>query len=203
MAAPANQSIEQGTARLPIAKYVPDWLDPGYEDERLRLHIGGRYSRPGWKILDIQAGPSVDFVGDCQNLSQFGDATVSAIYASHVIEHLSHRNELEQALTEIRRVLMKDGVFLMSVPDLSVLCELFLDQSLSFKDRSTVMYMMFGGQLDAHDFHRVGLWRDYLGQSLSAAGFRRVDQVPVFGLFHDSSLASVHGRYISLNVIVS
>lgn len=192
-----------GTARLPIARYVPDWLDPGFEDGRLRLHIGGRYPHPGWKILDIQVGPSVDYVGNCRDLSQFGDATVSAIYASHVIEHLSHRDELEQALTEIRRVLAKDGVFLMSVPDLSVLCELFVDQSLSFPERAHVMHIMFGGQLDAHDFHRVGLWREYLGRSLSAAGFRRVDQVPVFGLFQDSSLASVRDRYISLNVIVS
>lgn len=203
MAAPANQSTDFGTARLPIAQNVPDWLDPGFEDGRLRLHIGGRYFRPGWKVLDIQAGPSVDFVGDCQDLSQFGDRTVSAIYASHVIEHLSHRNDLEQALTEIRRVLMEDGVFLMSVPDLGVLCELFVDQSMTFKERAQIMYMMFGGQLDAHDFHRVGLWRDYLGRALATAGFRRVDQVPVFGLFHDSSLASVRGRYISLNVIVS
>jgi predicted SAM-dependent methyltransferase len=203
MAAPANQPTDFGTARLPIARHVPDWLDPGFEDGRLRIHIGGRYSRPGWKILDIQAGPTVDLIGDCQDLSQFGDGTVSAIYASHVIEHLSHRNELEQALTEIRRVLMKDGVFLMSVPDLSVLCELFVDPSLPFADRAQIMFMMFGGQLDQHDFHYVGLWREYLGKALAQAGFRRVDQVPVFGLFHDSSLASVHGRYISLNVIVS
>jgi predicted SAM-dependent methyltransferase len=128
-----------GTARLPIARYVPDWLDPGFDDGRLRLHIGGRYARPGWKILDIQAGPSVDFIGNCQNLSHFGNGTVSAIYASHVIEHLSHRDELGRALGEIRRVLKKDGVFLMSVPDLGVLCELFVDQSLSFDDRSMVM----------------------------------------------------------------
>ena len=203
MAAPLSSPAEFRTTPLPIAGLVPDWLDPGYEDGRLRLHIGGRNRRSGWKILDIQAGPSVDFIGDCQNLSQFGDATVSAIYASHVIEHLSHRDELEKALTEIRRILAKDGVFLMSVPDLSVLCELFVDRSLEFKERAQVMFMMFGGQLDAHDFHRVGLWRDFLGRALAMAGFRRVEQVPVFGLFQDSSLASVRGRYISLNVIVS
>lgn len=188
---------------MPIAKYVPEWLDPGYEDGRLRLHIGGRYPRSGWKILDIQAGPSVDFIGDCQDLSQFGDGTVSAIYASHVIEHLSHRDELARALGEIRRALMKGGIFLMSVPNLSVLCELFVDPSLTFEDRSRVMHMMFGGQLDTHDFHRVGLWQEYLGRFLSVAGFRRVDQVPLFGMFHDSSQVSVRGRYVSLNVIVS
>ncbi len=203
MAAPANQSIPSAASQLPIAHLVPGWFDPGTEDGRLRLHIGGRAPRPGWKILDIQAGPSVDFVGDCRDLSQFADGTISAVYASHVIEHLPHRDELPQTLGEVRRVLGAGGVFLMSVPDLEILCELFLDRSLSLKERMNVMAMMYGGQMDNHDYHYVGLWRDYLGRLLAQAGFRRVDQVPQFGLFHDSSNANVRGRYISLNVIVS
>jgi predicted SAM-dependent methyltransferase len=145
----------------------------------------------------------VHFVGDCQDLSQFADGSVSAVYASHVIEHLPYRDKLPRTLGEVRRVLVAGGLFLMSVPDLEILCELFLEKSLSSQERMTVMAMMFGGQLDNHDFHYVGLWRDYLGRLLAQAGFRRVDQVPQFGLFHDSSSAHVRGRYISLNVIVS
>jgi len=202
VAAPASKPTARA-ASLPIANLVPAWLDPGCEDGRLRLHIGGWARRPGWKILDIQAGPIVDFVGNCRDLSQFGDGTVSAVYASHVLEHLPYRDELPKALSEIRRILTTDGIFLMSVPDLEVLCQLFLDRELPFKERLTVMAMMFGGQNDDHDFHYVGLWREHLGRLLAQAGFRRVDQVPVFGLFQDSSSANVRGRYISLNVIVS
>jgi predicted SAM-dependent methyltransferase len=198
-----DQPALSGKSPLPIAKFVPDWLDPGRDDGRLRLHIGGHQRRPGWRVLDIQAGPNVDFVGDCRDLSQFGDGSVSAVYASHVIEHLSHRIELPQALAEIRRILSKEGVFLMSVPDLAVLCQLFVDPSLSYNERAFVMFIMFGGQLDPHDFHHVGLWQEYVGRMLAEAGFRQVNQVGQFGLFQDSSTAHVRGRYISLNVIVS
>lgn len=30
-----------------------------------RLNIGGEVARDGWKILNIQPGPHVDFVGNC------------------------------------------------------------------------------------------------------------------------------------------
>jgi hypothetical protein len=64
------------------------------------------------------------------------------------------------------------------------------------------MMIMFGAQADEHDYHRVGLWREYLAALLGQAGFRRVDQVPLFGLFRDSSTVTVRGRNISLNLIV-
>src|SRR5690606_19711046 len=142
----------------PLASVVPAWLDPRVDDDRLRLHIGGQEARPGWKILNIQPGAGVDFVGDCSDLSHFCDGTVSVVYASHVLEHLSHNDGLPRALAEIRRILTPDGVFLMSVPDMRLLCEIFLEKDISLQDQHTVMLMLFGGQIDAHDFHCVGFW---------------------------------------------
>jgi predicted SAM-dependent methyltransferase len=43
----------------------------------LRLHVGGEQAKAGWKILDVQAGPGVDFVGTCTDLSGFDDASVA------------------------------------------------------------------------------------------------------------------------------
>ena len=39
----------------------------------LRLHVGGKEKKDGWKILNIQPGPDVDYVGSCTDLK----ATVS------------------------------------------------------------------------------------------------------------------------------
>ena len=193
--------VASGTP-LPIAKYVPQWFDPRTDDDRLRLHIGGKDVRAGWKILNIQAEPGVvDFVGNCCDLSGFGTGTVSAVYASHVLEHVSHREELPRAISEIRRVLDSDGVFLMSVPDMKVLCELFLDETLRFGQRHHVMRILFGGQNDEHDYHRVGLWRDYLVRLLREAGFHTIRQVREFGLFNDASTTVIRKRPISLNLI--
>ena len=65
-----------------------------------------------------------------------------------------------------------------------------------------IMRMMFGGQIDDHDFHKVGLtWgiaRHFLGQ----AGFKTVERVQEFGIFDDSSSLKVQGTLISLNIQV-
>jgi predicted SAM-dependent methyltransferase len=181
---------------------LPDCFDPGRDDGRLRLHIGGRIQRPGWKVLDVQPGAVVDFVGNCRDLSQFASESVSAIYASHVLEHLGFRDELPRALAEIRRTLVQDGPFLMSVPDLKILSRLFLDNRLTATERMTAMMMMFGGQVDEHDYHYVGMYREFLSRLLRDAGFRSVKQVPRFGLFPDSSDTMLCGEYISLNLVV-
>lgn len=169
-----------------------------------KLHIGGREARPGWKILDIQPGPGVDYVGDIRNLAQFRDGEFSAIYSSHVFEHLSYQNELLGALTEIHRILAPGGKLFVSVPDLDTLCRLFVHGQATAEDRFYIMRMMFGGQMDEHDFHRVGLNHDFLGSFLFTASFRQIYRVPEFNFFdntEDSSSKRYKGVLISLNMV--
>ena len=90
----------------------------------MKLHVGGTESKPGWQILNIQPGPYVDIVGSCTNLSALADASVDEIYASHVIEHLGHRDELKPALSEFHRVLRAEGRLSISVPDIVTLSRL-------------------------------------------------------------------------------
>lgn len=169
----------------------------------LKLHIGGRVPKEGWKILDIQAGPNVDFVGSCVDLSQFGSESVDTVYASHVLEHLGYQSELPSALKELHRILKADGELMISVPDLQRLCKIFLHPELDGKTRFYVMRVMFGGQVDDHDFHKVGLTQEILAAYLKQAGFSKMQQVKQFDLFTDSSTNTVAGVPISLNVIVT
>jgi len=60
------------------------------KDMARRLHIGGKQVKEGWKILNIQPGKGVDFVGDAADLSQFNDGTFDEVYAAHVSEHLGY-----------------------------------------------------------------------------------------------------------------
>ncbi len=165
----------------------------------IRLHVGGQIAHPDWKILDVRPGPHVDFVGHCTDLSRFDDASVSEIYASHVIEHLRFVIELPTALREFHRVLTPGGVLRASVPDLSVLCTLFLDPELDLKQRFHVMRMMFGAQSNEADFHYVGLNEEMLRLFLEDAGFVDVVRVNGFGLFDDTSNL-VYKLPISLNM---
>ena len=169
--------------------------------EALRLHIGGKQPRTGWKILNVQAGPHVDYVGDCTDLDQFEDESVDEIYASHVIEHLSYSEKLPRALAHFYRVLGKDGVARISVPDFELLCRMFGDPRHTMEQRIMIMRMIFGGQTDPHDFHYVGLSFEFLQNLLKQAGFARVQRVSQFGLFDDTSLLRFAGVPISLNVV--
>ena len=166
-----------------------------------RLHIGGKQKRDGWEILDVNPGPLVDHLGNAIDLSQFADGTFAEIYASHVLEHFDYKDALVAALREWHRVLAPGGVLRLSVPDIDVLAHLLLQRhKLDVNQRFQVMRMIFGGHVDAHDYHLVGLNQDFLAGFLNAAGFDTLQRVPRHNLFTDTSDMVVAGTPISLNL---
>ncbi len=166
----------------------------------IKLNIGSRKKAEGWSNFDIDPGPEVDYVGDCVDLSQFADNSIETIYASHVLEHISYQGDLQNALKEWFRVLAPGGTIMISVPDLEMLCRLYLSPTLQAEHRFQVMQIMFGGQIDQFDFHAVGLSHELLGFYLGAAGFTDIRRVEKLGLFSDCSLVAVAGVPISLNM---
>jgi len=172
-----------------------------YTMDLIRLHIGGIEPQPGWKILNVQPGPAVDFVGDCIDLGQFPDESVAEVYGSHVLEHLSYAGEVDAALKEFYRVLVPGGVVRISVPDFELLCRMFLHPALDKEQRFYVMRMIFGGQTDHADFHKVGLTWEFLSTYLAAARFTGIKRVDEFNIFkNDCSTIRYMGQLISLNV---
>ena len=166
----------------------------------IKLHIGGQEKREGWSILDALPGPIVDYVGNCNDLSFLPDESCSEVYASHVLEHLAYNGEIQATLKGIHRVLKPGGRFRASVPDLEVLCKLFLHPNNTSEGRFHIMRMMFGGRTTAFDIHYVGLSFEFLGSYLDEAGFRDIMRVPEFGVFKDTSTLKFGDAPISLNV---
>lgn len=178
-----------------------EMIDMTENQDAFRLHIGGREVKDGWKILNIQSGEGVDFIGDIQELSQFADESCDEIYGSHVLEHIS-QTKMVPTLQGFHRILKPGGRLMISVPDLEVLSKLFLNPQLDKAARFHVMRMMFGGQVDASDFHYVGLTFEFLADYMGAAGFTRMERVTSFELFNDTSNYAPYGVPISLNVVV-
>ena len=166
----------------------------------MKLHIGGKEIKEGWSILNIQKNEGVDFVGDISNLSQFKDNSVEEIYASHVFEHVPQQ-KVEKTLEGIHRVLSKKGKFYISVPDMDVLCKIFLDSKAPPQVKLHVLRMMFGGQVDEYDFHYTGWNFQFMNYFLLKAGFDKIVMVKSFSLFKDTSDYAPYGVPISLNVI--
>ena len=77
-----------------------------------------------WKEIRVDIDPSVnpDIIGDLTNLGAIGDGEVDAVFSSHNLEHL-YFHQVPKALAEFRRVLNKDGIAIITCPDLQSVCE--------------------------------------------------------------------------------
>lgn len=169
--------------------------------EKIKLHIGGTEQKEGWKILNKLDAPYVDYNADLNDLSEFPDECCNVIYGSHVFEHIGQQN-MPNVMKQVKRILAPDGMLMISVPDLDILCKLFTDPELDYDAKFYVMCMMFGGQLNKYDFHYIGLNFDILSRYLKTAGFKNIFKVDKFDIFHDTSYyAPFKNQNISLNVI--
>ncbi len=171
----------------------------------MKLNIGGEQKKEGWKILNIQKKEGVDFIGDISDLSQFDESSIDEIYASHIVEHVD-QNKIKATLKGIHRILKDNGKFYISVPDMEVLCRIFLAKDAPNKVKFHAMRMMFGGQIDKYDYHYFGWNYEFLKIYLIEAGFKNLERVKSFGLFDDTSDFAPYdngsGKVpISLNVI--
>ena len=166
-----------------------------------KLHIGGKQPHPDWEILNIQEEPNVDHVGDASDLSRFEDETFDELYASHTLEHFDYNGALQKTLKEWHRVLKPEGKLYISVPDMEVLCRLFMKQGITAQGRFHLIRMMLGGHVDEYDYHYTGFYLDFLNKVLAEAGFQKAKKVNFFGIFKDASTICVDNIPISLNVI--
>tara|TARA_Y100000741_G_C18107881_1_gene499625 strand:+ start:37 stop:546 length:510 start_codon:yes stop_codon:yes gene_type:complete len=168
----------------------------------MKLNIGGESKKEGWKILNIQKKPDIDFIGNINNLDQFDDESCEEIYASHIIEHVDQKTVLN-TLKGINRILKKNGKFYISVPDMDSLCHFFISPLANKKIKFHVMRMIFGGQVDEYDYHYFGWNYEFLNDYLIQAKFSEIKRVQSFGLFDDTSDFKPYGFPISLNVIAT
>lgn len=166
----------------------------------LRLHLGGWEVKEGWIIVNLEDRPGVDVRSSCTDLSMFPDASAQEIYASHVYEHLGYQDELPRAFEEARRVLAPGGRLMISVPDMEVLCQLFLYFKDQVNDQFFVQRMIMGGQIEPFDFHKTGFSQNILIALLNRYGFTEYRRVEEFGLFEDTSKLRYANVPISLNL---
>jgi predicted SAM-dependent methyltransferase len=169
----------------------------------MKLHIGGKERHPDWKILDVEPRPEVDFVADATSLGQFETNSCEAIYASHVLEHFYHgiNGEVRNVLKEWHRVLRPGGTLYLSVPDLEKLCSLYSRSDISFQERMHLMCIIYGGQSNIYDVHKIGFDYQILSYYLTAVGFVNIQRVERFNFFNDCSNYMIKGELISCNVV--
>jgi len=92
------------------------------------LNIGcGNCFHPDWENIDLRpSSPHVKHVDIIKGLPYPGE-TFDAVYSSHLLEHLSP-DQARALLKEMKRVLKKDGIIRIVVPDLEAIARIYLEK---------------------------------------------------------------------------
>ena len=92
--------------------------------EKLNIECGGRYHKD-WTNIDFNADYSLVKKVNILGGLPFEDASFDVIYSSRFLEHLSPI-QASFVLKEAKRILKKDGILRIVVPDLENICREYL-----------------------------------------------------------------------------
>ena len=172
-----------------------------------KLNLGcGRAIIPGFINADISPGDGVDLIVDLNNLGALREyewyGKVECIYLSHVLEHFPTA-QIPLMLKEFFSILGEGGMLRLAVPDLDKICRLYVKNINWFNPpHNPWLGLIYGGQIDAHDFHKTGYNFAYLRWLLLNAGFTSVKEIgPSDDLgIMDGSHSNLPFGNISLNI---
>jgi predicted SAM-dependent methyltransferase len=181
-----------------------------FERKNVFLNMGSKcYDSSEWfyvvpQRVDVCVRPEQEVLRLAHDLEGFPDNSVSIVYSSHMLEHTSAGDDFNLiTLREWYRVLRPGGMLFVAVPDLEVLCRMYLDPNMTVEQRFFITRMIYGGQTDRYDFHLFGYNEESLTLFLKEAGFCNIQRVGNFNLFMDTSAMEKFGYNISLNMVAS
>ena len=179
---------------------------PKLEDGSVNIHLGcGSVNHPKFINIDGLPAPHIHYIRAIDDLSPFKDNSVDLIYACHCLEHFPYAN-VSKVLTEWFRVLKKDGILRLSVPDFDLLIDIYRANGNTIN--TAVLQSILGGQNYKFNFHKALFNRSSLEDILINIGFKQVEAWQAgcceFTTFDDWSdfKVLINGKYypISLNL---
>lgn len=141
----------------------------------------------GWQVvrLDIDASVRPDVVGSVTQLKRLvREAEFDAVWSSHNIEHLAD-HEVRIALEAKFHALKRDGLAIITTPDIHEVAQLILTRGLEHAAYTspagpiTPLDMLYGhgrsiAEGQRHMAHRTGFTQERLDRCLLEAGFTEV-----------------------------
>ncbi len=147
----------------------------------LCLELGsGARKLAGWTSIDTNG--VADIHHDLTKPLPFLDSSVKCIYASHLLEHFSYPNPMQNLLQECYRVLEPGGELKVAVPNARIFLEAYFDLTKepgdlcrykpALHNNSRMDYVNYIAFMDGH--HRYMFDEDNLQVVLVRAGFDNV-----------------------------
>lgn len=163
-----NAELELSIITGKLVRYLRRPKTPNNIDGSINLHLGcGNINNPAFINIDLVPAPHIHYVSRIDHLHQFRDNSIDLIYACHCLEHFSHMQTLA-VLKEWCRVLKKNGILRVSVPDFNSMVELYLTAG---RDINKVLYPITGNQDYKYNFHMSIFNEESLRRLFIDAGF--------------------------------
>lgn len=142
----------------------------------MMLHLGsGKRYIPGFVHIDINKFPHIDFVHDIRTLPMIKSNSVELIYFCHGIEYFD-KIEVKTVLKEWKRVLKKNGILRLAVPDFEALIKAYK----KYKDIDKIIGPLYGrweisrnGKIEVL-YHKTVYDFESIKEVLEKAGFHKV-----------------------------
>ena len=144
--------------KLRVSKRHINYLIKERKTIYLEIGAGNKKGENGWITLDLTA--KCDLYWDLTNGIPFPDESVSKIYSSHVFEHFTFK-EGQKLLDECLRVLVKDGIFSICVPNAKIYIKAYLNSAClcenrffgykpAYNNTSRIDYVNYTAYMDGH-----------------------------------------------------
>lgn len=143
-------------------------------NECVKVNIGCR-NKPLPTFINVDINPEnlfADIIDDGMILDKFDDGSIDEIHAVHMAEHLDAES-FEIALKNWYRKLKKNGLLVLSVPDMEKAASLLL----LTRSKDIVKSLFYGSQNagDPWDYHRSLHTYASLASDLAKAGFKFIE----------------------------
>ena len=114
----------------------------------LLVNVGpGAHGLAGWINVDVCKAPLVNCIYDCRKSLPFPDGSVRGIFCEHFFEHIDYTEEVPYFLSECHRVLKKDGVLRLILPDAEKYLRAYCNGGWEELER---IRSLAPGRMDAH-----------------------------------------------------
>lgn len=139
---------------------------------QLKLHIGaGKRYLDGYIHVDINNSyKHIETVMDIRKLNKKYN-NVDEIYSCHVLEHFD-RKEVDDVLKEWYKCLKPGGKIRLAVPDFDSVVNRYNETN----NVDEIMGLLYGGQRDQYDFHKIAFTFKTLSSKLTKIGFHKIER---------------------------
>lgn len=171
---PAKLFYKHATSRKKINSLLH-----GEKEIYLEVGAGNKKGSNGWITIDMTG--TCDIFWDLRMGIPFPNESVSRIYSSHFLEHLTYK-EGQKFLDECLRVLRPGGTFSICVPNARIYIDAYLNSKLdektffrykpAYNNTTKIDYVNYTAYMDGH--HKYMFDEDNLIYILEAKGMRNV-----------------------------